>query len=107
MDATINDNNCHVIHSYRWENTHGDTVACRSEEDTELEVAIEQEQAKYFISVRVPGCSGVSDETAIVINDQPLDDPDILKGQLVLRDGPDANGDESKTTYTWNLENYK
>ena len=108
MEATVKEDICNVVHSYRWQNLLGDTVVCRSEEQAALEVGFDEEKGKYYISVRVPGCPGVSDETEIVINDQPIpNDPNVLRGQIVLHDGPDANGDESKTTYTWHLEKNK
>jgi len=105
MDATINDDVCNVIHSFIFENLRGDTIKCRSEEETELEVGFDEEKRKYYIAVRVPGCSGISDETEIIVNDQPIpNDRKLLAGQIVLRDGPDSNGDASRTTYSWHLE---
>jgi hypothetical protein len=120
MEATIDDGVATVIHSFESEDTESHSAHCRNEAETELQLGIDKEAKKYSIWVDVPGCYGTkidhgvqsdfgqTDETAIVINDQPLpDDARILSGRLVLKDGPHDDGSAGTTTYEWNLEKDK
>ena len=106
MEATIVNNKGTAIHSMKLKSTiHGDVIDCRSEAETEVEVDIDDEAGKYGITVPVPGCEGVSDQTAIVISDQILgSNRNTLSGTLVLEDDNPAGGTIT-TTYTWNLVN--
>jgi len=118
MTATLVGNSGEAMDTAYIENTDGDKWHCRTVAKTELELGIDEEKGKYGITVAVPGCYGVSidrygvvypgygltDETAIVINDQRLGtNHNVLSGSIVLRDSfPD--GSRAITTYTWNLK---
>ncbi len=120
MEATIEDGEGTVVHSYKSETDDGVTAKCRNEAETELELGIDKEAKKYGITVSVPGCYGTlmdhgvqsdfgaTDETAIVINDQPLpDDPKFLTGRLITRTTNPGDGSITTETYDWTLEKDK
>ncbi len=116
MDAKISNNITAVIHSFTFKSTNGTTSDCKTEDKGELEVDIDYETGKYSIKVPMPGCYGKTisngstsdfsktDETAIMINDQPLKDPNILEGILTEKTGGGDNENGTTTTYKWRLE---
>ena len=122
MEATIEDGVCAVVHSYQSESDEGVTAKCRNEGQAELELGIDKETKEYSIWVDVPGCYGTkidhgvqsdfgaTDETAIVINKQPLpqQDPLIsLSGRLITRDTNPGDNSVTTETYDWTLEKDK
>src|ERR1700741_728640 len=103
MIATITNNTGNALDSAIFENTNGGNWGCGSNDQTELELGIEKDKNEYGITVPVPGCNGLTDQTAIVINKQRLGSyPNVLSGNLVLRDSS-ADGTKTITTYTWDL----
>ncbi len=93
---------------------------CTKDNKTELEVSIDEERKLYSIFVPVEGCRGtqttydgitsdfaLTDETGIMINDQPLDSTNhnVLSGTFALKGDP--NEPLSITTYTWSLKRTK
>ena len=115
MEAKITNNKALAIHSFKFKDQNNNTSDCRNTEETELELGIDYETMKYSISVSMPGCYGKqinngetidfakTDETAIVINDQPLKDVNVLEGTITERNGSGENEVASVTTYTWRL----
>jgi len=115
MEAKITNNKALAIHSFKFKDQNNNTSDCRNTEETELELGIDYETMKYSISVAMPGCYGKrvnggettdfaqTDETAIVINDQPLKDPNILEGTTTEKSSGGENETMSVTTYTWRL----
>lgn len=120
MEATIEEGEGTVVHSYESENDEGVTAKCKNEAETELQLGIDKEAKKYSIWVDVPGCYGTkidhgvqsdfgaTDETAITINNQPLpDDPKFLTGRLITKDTNPGDGSVTTETYDWTLEKDK
>lgn len=89
---------------------------CYGEGSSELDVGIDDETNTYGITAYIPSCTGTSvtaagtvsaaaqDETAIVINDQPLpENTNSLSGTLTIDEGPFPDGSAASTIYKWNL----
>ena len=118
MIATIKDNVAAALDSSIIETRIGDRTYCATRDTTELELGIEEDKGEYGITVPMPGCYGyaidkygvrrddygLTDQTAIVINRQPLGKSrDLFIGTLVWSDTA-VDGTIIITTHTWNLK---
>lgn len=119
MDAIITNNKGTGTNKIKSEVTDEGKSNCFGQDSSELDVGIDLVKKTYSIFVTIPDCNGLTisasraelkyvQDGSIMINDQPLGtNRNVLSGNLVLKDGPDANGSLVITTYTWNLKKTK
>ena len=119
MDATITDNTGTASNKKKSETTPGDKGECNGQGKSELDVGIDLETKTYSISASIPDCNGLTitaagreyefvQDGSIFITDQPLgNNRNVLSGNLILKDGPFANGAMTETIYSWHLTNSK
>jgi hypothetical protein len=112
MDAKITNDTGTVLQTFKSQGS-GGSCECIRENKTELEIGIDEKE--YSIFVPAEGCHGtcsdgkkfgLTDETGIGIDNQPLKDHDILSGNLVI-DTTYPTGTRWVDICTWNLTRVK